>query len=344
MVINIVEESKVPKYLQIVNSFINKISSGELKIGEKIPSINELSEECYLSRDTVEKAYKKLKEKKIITSVKGKGFYVTRTELLAKINILFLVNRLSHYKTETYDSFVNTIGGNAYVSLSVYHCNEYLFLKELEKNMGAFDYYVIIPYFKDTEQEDDVLVKKIEKFLSEIPKDKLLILDHRLNLASDIPQIYQDFKNDIYSSLIRNKNLILPYKKFIMVYPKDAVYPYPKHVLQGWRQFCIEYSIEFEIIYKLTEDTILHRKELYLILDENDLITIFKKIKQNKFSLKEDIGIISYNDTPLKDLLDVTVVSTDFTQMGKTAAEFIINKQKNIQIKNPFSFINRNSI
>jgi len=49
-----------------------------------------LSEEFYLSRDTVEKAYKILKERKIITSVIGAGHYISRTNLNSKINILFL--------------------------------------------------------------------------------------------------------------------------------------------------------------------------------------------------------------------------------------------------------------
>ena len=56
----------------------------------KMPSINMLSEEFYLSRDTVEKAYKILKERKIITSVIGVGHYISRTNLNSKINILFL--------------------------------------------------------------------------------------------------------------------------------------------------------------------------------------------------------------------------------------------------------------
>ncbi len=58
----------------------------------------------------------------------------------------------------------------------------------------------------------------------------------------------------------------------------------------------------------------------------NDIIT--KNIGQ-------DIGIISSNEMPLKSLLDITVVSTDFDQMGKTAAELIL-KGKNSIVKNPF--------
>ena len=52
------ENSRKPKYIQIVDSFTSNISRGILNINDKVPSINMLSEEFNLSRDTVEKAYK----------------------------------------------------------------------------------------------------------------------------------------------------------------------------------------------------------------------------------------------------------------------------------------------
>ena len=88
--ITIDESSRVPKYQQIIDSIIHNISQGNLAMDQKIPSINMFSEEFYLSRDTVEKAYSILKERKIITSIRGKGFYVARTQLISKINILIL--------------------------------------------------------------------------------------------------------------------------------------------------------------------------------------------------------------------------------------------------------------
>ncbi|MFX0555412.1 GntR family transcriptional regulator [Maribacter sp. CXY002] len=80
-----------------MESIITDVSKGKLSIGQKIPSINELSELCNLSRDTVEKAYRELKKRKIIVSVKGKGFYTAKTELISKINIFFLIYKPSSY-------------------------------------------------------------------------------------------------------------------------------------------------------------------------------------------------------------------------------------------------------
>ena len=71
--IRIDSESRIPKYRQIVNSIIQDIEKGVLSVGQRVPSINEISEEYYLSRDTVEEAYNFLKEKQIIVSAKGKN-------------------------------------------------------------------------------------------------------------------------------------------------------------------------------------------------------------------------------------------------------------------------------
>ena len=129
------ENSRIPKYRQIVDSVINNISNGNLKIDEKIPSINSFSEEFLLSRDTVEKAYQILKDRKIITSIRGKGYYITRTKLISKVNILFLINKLSAYKMRIYNSFINTIGGNSHTDLHIYHCDNSLFVNLIEKNI-----------------------------------------------------------------------------------------------------------------------------------------------------------------------------------------------------------------
>jgi len=107
--IKIDENSRVPKYQQIVDSIIHNISVGNLSMDQKIPSINMFSEEFYLSRDTVEKAYNILKERKIITAIRGKGYYITRTKLISKVNILFLINKLSSYKMRIYNSFLDSL-------------------------------------------------------------------------------------------------------------------------------------------------------------------------------------------------------------------------------------------
>ena len=342
--IKIDTESRVPKYQQIIDSIIHNISIGNLVIDQKIPSINMFSEEFYLSRDTVEKAYSILKERNIITSIRGKGFYISRTKLISKVNILFLVNKLSSYKLRTYNYFINTIGANSHTDLHIYHCDETLFLNLLEKNKSAYDYFVIMPHFKTEELKHVSYTDNVIKAIKSIPKEKLVLLDN-IKPGIDVKgiEIYQDFENDIYTALKEGIEKISKYKKIMLIYPNKAVYPYPRRILHGFRKFCIEHKLDFEILNEVYDDMILKKGDLFITIEEADLVNLVKQVREDEYVLGKDIGIISYNDTPLKELLGITVISTDFKIMGETAASMILNKEKG-SFKVPFNLIERESL
>jgi DNA-binding transcriptional regulator YhcF (GntR family) len=63
------EGGKEPKYKQIVNSVIHGVNDDLLRIGDRLPSLNDLSFEFLLSKDTVQRAYIELRERGIIESV-----------------------------------------------------------------------------------------------------------------------------------------------------------------------------------------------------------------------------------------------------------------------------------
>ena len=341
--INIDEESRVPKYQQIIDSIIHNISEENLTMGQKIPSINMFSEEFYLSRDTVEKAYSILKERNIINAVRGKGYYINRTKLISKINILFLINKLSSYKLRTYNSFINSIGPNSHTDLVIYHCDESLFLNLLEKNKGAYDYYVIMPHFKTENLKHTSLTDKVIKAIGKLPQQKLVILDNiKPELKGSPVEIYQDFENDIYNALKGGISKIKKYSKIMLVYPEKSVYPYPRRILHGFRKFCVEFNLDFEILEQVFDNMIIKKGDLFITIEESDLVNLVKQAKEDEFVLGKDIGIISYNDTPLKDLLGITVISTDFKIMGETTADMILNNKKG-RVKVPFNLIERDS-
>ncbi|MDT7830519.1 GntR family transcriptional regulator [Pricia sp. S334] len=337
-------ESRIPKYRQIVDSIIYNISVGNLKMDQKIPSINRFSEEYLLSRDTVEKAYTILKEGQIITSIRGKGFYIARTKLLSKINILFLINKLSTYKMRVYNSFIQNMGANSHTDLHIYHCDNSLFINLLEKNRNAYDYYVIMPHFKTEDLKHISYTDEAVKAVNRIPKNKLIIMDNnRIAIENPFIEIYQDFANDIYEALKEGLPQIRKYDNLFLVYPENSVYPYPRRILHGFRKFCLEFSLEFDILEEIYDDIILKKGDLFITIEESDLVNLVNQIRDKEFSLGGDIGVISYNDTPLKDLLGITCISTDFDIMGETAAVMLLNNTKG-KIKNPFNFIDRESL
>ncbi|WBL24645.1 GntR family transcriptional regulator [Zunongwangia sp. HGR-M22] len=342
--VKIKENSRIPKYKQIVDSIINDISRGNLKVDQKIPSINELSESCYLSRDTVEKAYRLLKKQQIIISVKGKGYYIAKNDLISKVNVFFLVNKPSSYKMRIYNSFVNALGVNGHVNLYIYHCEESLFVKAIEKNINAFDYYVIMPHFKDNNLNHASYTPEIITTLENIPKDKLILLDNgKPNIKGIYGSVYQDFRSDIYEALKEGLQKLKKYDKLILVYPQKSVFPYPKRIMHGFRQFCIENNFDFEILDEIYDDMELQKLDVYITIEESDLVNLVKQIREKNLKLGKDIGVISYNDTPLKELLGITVISTDFKAMGESAA-YMVLKNKKEKVKNVFKYIERNSV
>ncbi len=334
---NIDTNKKTPKYIQIVEAITNAIKQGKFKKGDLVFSINELSDEYILSRDTVQKAYSLLRQKGVITAVKGKGFYINRTDINIPFRILLLFNKISNYKKQIYNAFVNTMGDKAVVDLKIHHFSTQLLEGLITESMNEYDYYVLMPHFSEDADEIYTIIKKI-------PADQLIILDKDLpHTYSKYAGVYQDFKNDIYNALENGLDLIRKYNKLILVFPK--IIPYPKEITTGFRCFCNSHNLAYSIITEIEEETVINKKEAYIVIEEADLVTLIKSCQTKKLTIGKDIGIISYNDTLLKEILldGITVISTDHQLMGETAAHLILENRKE-KIKNPFTFIRRKSL
>jgi DNA-binding GntR family transcriptional regulator len=332
----IVESSTVPKYLQVVNAIISDIEDGMLKPGERIPSINETSEMYYLSRDTIEKAYKELRERGIITSVRGKGNYICKTFSRDKMRVLLLFNKLSAYKKAIYYAILDTLGEEAIVDLQIHHYDGKVCETLINENLGKYHYYVVMPHF--TENAGTIL-----QTLNKIPKNKLILLDKNLEqFPGDYTAIYQDFERDINSALHSGNDLIGKYRKLVLVYPKEVSYPI--EIVKGFRRFCQESSMDFSVINCIEEEPI-RIETAFVVLEESDLIDLIKYCLDKKLVLGQDIGILSYNETPLKEILasGITVISTDHEKMGETAARMMLHRQQG-KVRNPFTLIRRNSL
>jgi DNA-binding transcriptional regulator YhcF (GntR family) len=139
--------SATPKYLQLANSIIKAIGDGKIVKDELLPSINELSFEFEISRDTAEKGYKYLKKIGVLSSVPGKGYFVQDTDLKQQLKIFLLFNKLSPHKKIIYDAFVTSLGELASVDFYIYN-NDFDFFKRLiQNNKKDYTHYVIIPHF-----------------------------------------------------------------------------------------------------------------------------------------------------------------------------------------------------
>lgn len=329
------EESKVPKYQQLVDTFIADIEIGMVKIGDKIPSINETSEEFYLSRDTVVKAYELLRNQGIITAVRGKGFYVSSTAKMGGKRILFLLNKLSDHKKTIYNSLVRHLPADTIVDLQVHNCDSAILEKSIIENLGKYDHYVIMPHLKEE-------TSSVKAAINKIPKDKLVLVNKDLDgIEGDYDCVYEHFEQDIFQGLTSDLDGIQKYSKLYLIFPANNYYC--SGIKMGFVNFCNQYDLDWEITDSTRID--MEPGDLYIVIEESDLVDIIKQTTSNNLQLGQDVGLISYNSTPFKEILagGISVLSTDFDTMGSTIADMIMHRNQG-KVKNPFRFIRRNSI
>lgn len=330
-IIAINTHSPISKYRQIIVSVEEAIEKGMLKTGDQLPSINAICNQWNLSRDTVVSAYTELKTRGIVSSAPGKGFYIESTRIELTRNIFVLFDEFNAFKEDLYNSFLQSLGKGANVDIYFHHFNRKLFDHLIKEASGHYTSYVIMPArFKDTMPLLKTLTGQIV-ILDQLPKD----------CAGLFPAVYQDFENDTYQALKSGRSLLKKYDTLIMVHPGGKE---PKGQYLGFLRYCHETATRNQLLENL-ENRNIQKGEAYLVIWDRDLVWLTKEVQKKKLKAGEEIGIISYNDTALKEVVGngITTISTDFHQMGKQLADIIYENGQQ-QIKNPSSLIIRNSL
>ena len=329
--INIQENSGIPKYKQIILSIEKNIENGALKINDKLPSINKVALEFNLSRDTILLAYDNLKKRGVIYAVFGKGYYIRSAEIIIKQRVFLLFDELNSFKEDLYNSFILHLGDQAQVDIFFHHFNTKVFEKHINESNGNYTKYVIMPTFLDN----------AATMISTLPEKEAYILDQTNEALKHYPAVYQNFQKDIYNGLKKGINRLKKYHKLILIFPG---FKEPVGMKEGFLNFVSDNKFEYEVILSFN-NRIIQKGEVYIIPNDRDLVSVIEQSKLQHLELGKDFGIISYNETPLKKVVGngITTISTNFEDMGKILAQMILNNKKR-QIENTSNLIIRNSL
>nr|WP_319509794.1 GntR family transcriptional regulator [uncultured Draconibacterium sp.] len=330
-VISINPKSSVPKYRQIIDSVLKSIEKRRLKKGDKVPSINEICSEFNLSRDTVMFAFNELKSKGILKSQPGKGYYIASTEIKVEERVFVLFDELNAFKEDLYNSLINSFKGKATVEVYFHHFNYKVFKNLITESIGNYTSYLIMPATFDNTGH----------LLSKLPEDRVYIIDRLKPELTRYPVVYQDFEQDFYDALVAGKEMIEKYRKLVFVNPGGKE---PAERSEGFQRFCEENDFKYEIVKSLT-GVKPSLWEAYFLISDRDLVEMVKIAKYCKFKLGKKFGIVSFNDTMLKEVVSggITTISTDFTEMGKTLANMVVTRDRS-QVRNKAQMIVRNSL
>ena len=316
------------------------MSIGDYKDGDFLPSMNELSNEINISKETVKKAYSILREMEIIESSQGRGFYISNKNA-GKIKALLLFDKISTYKQVLYNSFAETIGDRARITIHLHNQDIDLFDFFVKENLDKFDYYIITPHFPLTTE----IQKRAVKILKKIPNRKLILLDRYIkDLSGNFGSVYQDIEKDIFDGLTQAADLLKKYKRLNVISMPGSLYA--PIIRNGIEKFRNENQFDIKFL-KYANVDLIQNQDSFLILNgqlDIELIELIKTAKAKGFEIGNDIGIISYNESPINEIIlnGLTVFSTDFRQMGELAAKMILEKSLK-KIRCDFNLIKRNT-
>ena len=330
--IQIEDTLAIPKYRQIMIAIEQKIKDGELKKGDQLPSLNHLCKQSGLSQDTILMAYNELKSKGIITSQVGKGYFIQNENTDFNHKVLLVFDRLTAYKEELYDSFKEALKNEGSEQIFFHHNNLKMFQTIVDGAIGDFSEYVIMPI-----DHPDAM-----KVIGKLPASKVFILDQgRKQYKNIYPYACQDFERDIYRILKKNACIVSKYQRMVLVI--RHLKSHYKDIATGFRDFCRQHPIASQVVNDLKSFEI-KPGDAFVVVDDRDLEFLVRYSIENQMTLGSNMGIISYNETPLKGIVasGITTISTNFVQMGKSMAEMILNNQK-LKLDNPFVMNSRNS-
>ncbi|PTR01532.1 GntR family transcriptional regulator [Mucilaginibacter yixingensis] len=322
-----------PKYQQIISSVMDAIDNGELRIGDKIASVNEVAESTGVARKTVVQAFEHLKQAGLITSVQYKGYFVASHKTDLRHNIFVLFNNLTAYKEEIYESIKDALADKGVVDIYFHHDNADVFNTLIEKSAGKYTAYVIMP----------VSGKGAKTSLDILPQDKVYILDiGYADWGKKYPSVCQYFEMDIYDMLTEILVKIRKYQRLVLVSGNPSRYN-AIYTQKGFMAFCAAYGFAFEIIEHVAT-RVPQSDELYIVVEDADLVQLVKAVRAANLRPGKNMGIISYNEYPLKELIGegIATISTNFGEMGRNITDLILNRSK-AQIRNQFRLIDRKS-
>ena len=154
------------------------------------------------------------------------------------------------------------------------------------------------------------------------------MVDHWLqSYTGNYGAVYQDFENDVYDGLKQGLDKLAGTSLKVITLPSSL---YGPMICKGVDRFCLEFGIPVE--YKTSAPDHINENETYLVINsqlDSGLAALARRIKEQNLEVGKDVFIISYNEFDLNEVVlnGLTTISTDFKQMGHTAAMMILNRK-----------------
>jgi len=314
----ILELAEVPsfsKHDMLVQGIINGINDKIIVCNDMLPSVNTMIRELHFSRDTVVKGYAELANRGIVESKNRKGYFVINDNTDQSLKVALLMYNLDTFEEQFYRNFRHELGRDVHLNIYFHHGNIEIFETILLQIKGRYGMYVVAP----------IPHPNTKGLLEMIPRNKFLMFDRYEQLDGEFNHITQEFEQSSYRVFEELAPAIRKFSEIIFYHSPESLDP--KEIVRSFEKFLKKYKIKGRIVNEYEPGSI-EKGKAYFTLDNFALWKMMEDCKTKKLKPGKDVGILSHNDEPAKNIIGITTYSTDFSLMGKRAGQAVINREK----------------
>jgi DNA-binding transcriptional regulator YhcF (GntR family) len=302
------------KHNRLVQGVINAIDEKLLSPDDLLPSLNEMIRELKFSRDTVVKGYQELINRGLIGSTRGRGYYVTNGNTEQTLLVALMMYNMDTFEEQFYRNFRAELGPNVHLNVFFHHGNIEVFDTILSQIKGKYGMYVIAP----------IPHPRTKALLEAIPRNRFLMVDRFEPIEGEFNHVTQEFARSSYGIFTELAPVIRTFEEIIFYHSPESLDP--KEIVGAFRSFLKDSKIKGRILPEYKPGT-MEKGKVYFTLDNYAVFAMLKECKGKKLKPGRDLGILSHNDEPAKELIGITTYSADFSLMGKKAGEFVMRRE-----------------
>jgi len=305
------------KYQIIIADMKEKIARKEIRPGNLLPSINEISDQYRVAKETGVKAYRSLKQAGLIDSVPGKGFFLISDRITDSPRVMMILNSFNSNMQTLYQAYMDQTPSDIRTDI-YFHNNNIDVLKNLiDSYSGRYTHHIVKPPEH----------RAVPALLGKLEKSNLLLLDR--DEYRDLVRhfVCQDFSRGFSGILGEVKEEILRYEGLYLIRSRSN--PHPQATFDAFGDFLKEERIPGEILPSCGKGEI-QKNRMYILNSDEDMVRILQIFKNKGWKPGRDGGFIVYNESPILEFIGggVSSISVDFSEMGILASRFIRENQE----------------
>lgn len=318
------------KHDRIVQGVINAIDDKVLQIDDILPSVNIMIRNLKFSRETIMKGYRELVDRGLVESKYRQGYFVSNNKTVQVMKCALVMYNLDTFEEQFYRNFRQQLGKNVDLNTFFHHGNIDIFETILQQIRGKFGMYVVAP----------IPNPRTKELVNSLPRNKFIMFDRYEEIDGEFNHITQEFEKSSYQAFKELLPQIRKFDEIIFFHSPQSLDP--KEIPQAFNLFLKENKVKGRIIKEFIPGSV-EKGKIYFTLDNFVMWEIMKECKKRNFKPGKDVGVLSHNDEPAKEIVGITTYSTDFAQMGRMVGQAVMDKQS-VQITVPTVLARRNTL